>query len=132
LGGYDFESAAVRDLKTLFVLFKQIFPKFKKKSILTCRNGVSITDASTFKATPFTTGEFQMQIEKTEELVPEFDLDISDSQTLCVDHEYQQSGVTVTLDSDVADDFPSAESVNEALRVLSRITEQYKAELITK
>lgn len=73
-----------------------------------------------------------MQIEKTGELEPEFDFDISDSQPIRVDHDYQQTAVTVTLDSDVADDFPSAESVNQALRILSRITKQYKAELTAK
>jgi hypothetical protein len=38
----------------------------------------------------------------------------------------------VILDSDVAQDFPSAESVNEALRFLSRITKQHQTELTHK
>lgn len=73
-----------------------------------------------------------MQIDKRGELRPDFDFEASDSQPVRYDDDYHQMGVTVTLDSDVADDFPSAESVNQALRVLSRITKHYKAEISAK
>ncbi len=73
-----------------------------------------------------------MPIEKSGELRPDFEFETSDSQPICYDDDYHQMGVTVTLDSDVADDFPSAESVNQALRVLSRITKHYKAEIAAK
>ncbi len=46
--------------------------------------------------------------------------------------EYNRMKVTVALDSDVAEDFPSAEAVNEALRFLARITKEHKGELTHK
>lgn len=73
-----------------------------------------------------------MPIEKNDELLSDFDFDKSDTKPIRLDDSYQQMELTVTLDSDVADDFPSSESVNHALRFLSRITKQYKAELTTK
>ncbi len=39
---------------------------------------------------------------------------------------------TVVLDADVTDNFPSSESVNEALRFLVRITKQHRPELVRK
>lgn len=72
-----------------------------------------------------------MPIDKSGELLPEYNFDHSGGKPIHYDN-YHQMGVTVTLDSDVADDFPSAESVNKALRVLSRITKHYKAEISAK
>ena len=80
----------------------------------------------------FTTGELQMQIEKRGELRSDLDFDGSDSQPIRCDDNYDQMEVTVTLDSDVANDFPSAESVNQALRFFSKITKHYKAEISAK
>lgn len=78
------------------------------------------------------TGELHMQIDKRGELRSDFEFEGSDTQPIHYDDDYDQNGVTVTLDSDVATDFPSAESVNQALRVLSRITKTYKAEISAK
>ncbi len=69
---------------------------------------------------------------ENDELLPEYDLDFSKSKPNRFAEKYNRMTITVTLDSDVADDFPSAESVNEALRFLARITKQHKAELLTK
>lgn len=73
-----------------------------------------------------------MEMNENDELLPEYDLDFSKSKPNRFAEKYNRMTITVTLDSDVADDFPSAESVNEALRFLARITKQHKAELLTK
>ncbi len=71
-------------------------------------------------------------IDSDDDLKPHYDFDYSKAKPNRFAEKYNRMTVTVTLDSDVADDFPSAESVNEALRFLSRITKQHKAELSTK
>ena len=45
---------------------------------------------------------------------------------------YKKGTSIVNLDSDVAENFPDSESVNEALRFLTRITRERKAELTSK
>lgn len=45
---------------------------------------------------------------------------------------YKKGTSIVNLDSDVAEHFPDSESVNEALRFLTRITREHKAELTSK
>ena len=74
----------------------------------------------------------KMQMDENDELLPEYDLDFSKSKPNRFAEEYNQMQRTVVLDSDVADDFPSSEAVNEALRFLSRITKQHKGELTHK
>jgi hypothetical protein len=73
-----------------------------------------------------------MQMNENDELLPEYDLDYSKSKPNRFAEEYQRMLRTVVLDSDVAEKFPSAESVNEALRFLVRIAEQHQAELTRK
>jgi hypothetical protein len=73
-----------------------------------------------------------MKMNENDELLPEYDLDYSKSKPNRFVEKYKQIQRTVVLDSDVADKFPSAESVNEALRFLVRITEQHQTELIGK
>ena len=73
-----------------------------------------------------------MQMDENDDVLPEYDLDFSTSKPNRFAAKYNQYQRTVTLDSDVADDFPSTESVNEALRFLARITKQHKAELSSK
>lgn len=73
-----------------------------------------------------------MQMDKNDELLPEYDLDFSKSKPNRFAEEYNQMQRTVILDSDVADDFPSSETVNEALRFLARITKEHKGELTQK
>jgi hypothetical protein len=71
-------------------------------------------------------------MDENDELLPEYDLDYSKSKPNRFAEKYQQTQRTIVLDSDIADRFPSAESVNEALRFLVRITEQHRTELSQK
>ena len=70
-----------------------------------------------------------MQMDENDELLPEYDLDFSKSKPNRFAEKYNGMKITVMLDSDVAEDFPNAEAVNEALRFLSRITKEHKGEL---
>ncbi len=73
-----------------------------------------------------------MQMDENDELLPEYDLDFSNSKPNRFAEKYNRMKITVVLDSDVAEDFPSSEAVNEALRFLSRITKEHKGELTHK
>lgn len=73
-----------------------------------------------------------MPIDNTDEILPEYDLDYSKAKPNRFAEKYSRVQRTVVLDSDVAEDFPSSEAVNEALRFLVRITKQHKAELTQK
>ncbi len=69
---------------------------------------------------------------KKEEMSPEYNLDYSKAKPNRFAEKYQQTQRTVVLDSDVAENFPSAESVNEALRFLVRVTRENKTDLQIK
>ncbi|MGI9055523.1 MAG: hypothetical protein ACR2F2_06945 [Pyrinomonadaceae bacterium] len=73
-----------------------------------------------------------MKMDENDDLLPEYDFDYSKSKPNRFAEEYNRTQVTVVLDSDVAEDFPSSEAVNEALRFLARITKQHSAELTQK
>lgn len=74
-----------------------------------------------------------MKMDENDELLSEYDLDYSKSKPNRFADEYnQQMKRTVLLDFDVAEDFPSSEAVNEALRFLVRITRENKGELTHK
>jgi len=73
-----------------------------------------------------------MKMDESDELLPEYDLDYSKSKPNRFAEKYQQMQRTIVLDSDIADKFPSSESVNEALRFLVRITEKHQTELTHK
>ena len=73
-----------------------------------------------------------MQLDENQDLLPEYDFDYSKSKPNRFAEKYNQMQRTVVLDSDIADKFPSAESVNEALRFLVRITEEHRSELTHK
>lgn len=73
-----------------------------------------------------------MRMDENDELLPEYDLDFSKSKPNRFAEKYNRMQRTVILDSDVADDFPSSEAVNEALRFLARITKEHKGELTHK
>jgi hypothetical protein len=64
-----------------------------------------------------------------EELSPEYDLDYTKAKPNRFAAKCQQMQRTVVLDSDIADKFPSAESVNEALRFLIRVTQENRESL---
>ena len=70
-----------------------------------------------------------MQMDENDELLPEYDLDYSKSKPNRFAEKYNRMQRTVMLDSDIADNFPNAESVNEALRFLVRIAKEHKNEL---
>ncbi len=67
-----------------------------------------------------------MKMDENDELLSEYDLDYSKSKPNRFAEKYQQMQRTVVLDSDIAENFPSAESVNEALRFLVRVTQENK------
>lgn len=73
-----------------------------------------------------------MQMDENDNVLPEYDLDFSKSKPNPYAARYNDATVTITLDSDVAKDFPTSDSVNEALRFLIRITEKHQAELTSK
>ncbi len=73
-----------------------------------------------------------MKLDKNDELLPEYDLDYSKSKPNRFAEKYQQMQRTVVLDSDVAENFPNAESVNEALRFLVRVTQENRESLQNK
>ena len=69
---------------------------------------------------------------KKEEMSSEYKLDYSKAKPNRFAEKYRQTQRTVVLDSDVAENFPSAESVNEALRFLVRVTRENKTGLQIK
>ena len=69
---------------------------------------------------------------QNDDMLPEYDLDSLESKPNRFAKKYNQMQITVVLDADVAESFPDAESVNEALRSLLRNTEKEEAELQTK
>ena len=71
-------------------------------------------------------------MDKSDELLSEYDLDYSKSKPNRFAKKYKQTQRTVVLDSDVAESFPSAESVNEALRFLVRVTRENQTSLQNK
>jgi hypothetical protein len=70
--------------------------------------------------------------DNNKEMPAEYKFDYSKARSNRFAEKYQQTQRTVVLDSDVAENFPSAESVNEALRFLVRITRENKASLQTE
>jgi hypothetical protein len=73
-----------------------------------------------------------MKMDENDDLLPEYDFDYSKSKPNRFAEKYDQMKRTVILDTDVAEDFPSSEAVNEALRFLARITKDHKSELTHK
>ena len=73
-----------------------------------------------------------MKLDENDELLPEYDLDYSKSKPNRYAEKYRRTQRTVVLDDDLAEIFPSAEAVNEALRFLVRITRENKEILQNK
>ena len=71
-------------------------------------------------------------MDKNDELLSEYDLDYSKSTHNRFAAKYNQMQRTVVLDDDIAESFPSAESVNEALRFLVRVTRENQSFLQNK
>ena len=74
----------------------------------------------------------KMKVEEENEMKSEYRFDYSKARPNRFAEDYQQMQRTIVLDTDVAEDFPSSEAVNEALRFLARITKQHKGELTHK
>ncbi len=73
-----------------------------------------------------------MEMDKNDDLLPEYNFDYSKSKPNRFAEKYNQMQKTVVLDSDVAQDFPSSEAVNEALRTISRLIKQNQTDLTHK
>lgn len=70
--------------------------------------------------------------DNTEEMSSEYNLDYAKAKPNRFTGKYQRMQRTVVLDFNVAENFPNAESVNEALRFLIRVTQENKAALQDK
>ena len=69
------------------------------------------------------------EIKMNDELRPEYDLKSLKLRKAGPERKHFQ-GMTVRIETDVAEVFPDSESVNEALRFLIRITKENKSTLI--
>lgn len=69
---------------------------------------------------------------KKEEMLPEYKFDYARAKPNRFAEKYQQTQRAVVLDFDVAENFPSSESVNEALRFLIRVTKENQTSLQNK
>ncbi|MGI9036212.1 MAG: hypothetical protein ACR2GD_09265 [Pyrinomonadaceae bacterium] len=74
----------------------------------------------------------KIEDKENDEMKSEYRFDYSKARPNRFAEEYNRMQRTVLLDADVADDFPSSEAVNEALRFLARITKKHKSELTHK
>jgi len=64
----------------------------------------------------------QIELDENDDLLPEYDLDYSKSKSNYFAKRYTQMVRQVGLAPDVADEFPTEESVNDALREYLRLT----------
>jgi hypothetical protein len=69
---------------------------------------------------------------ENDDLRPHYDFDYSKAKPNRFAEKYSRTMRTVVLDDDISEEFPSAESVNEALRFLVRITKEHRSELSPK
>jgi hypothetical protein len=73
-----------------------------------------------------------MEMDKDDDLLPEYNLDYSKARPNRFAKEYNEMTRRVSLDSDIADYFPTAESVNDALRSLVQIANKNQSKLVSK
>ena len=73
-----------------------------------------------------------MLMDENDDLLPEYDLDYSKARPNRFAKKYNQMQRTVVLNPDLTEEFPTSESVNEALRFWVRIAKQNKSELANK
>ncbi|MBK9165677.1 MAG: hypothetical protein IPM21_17550 [Acidobacteria bacterium] len=71
----------------------------------------------------------QIELDENDDLLPEYDLDFAKSKPNRFAAAYNRMVVRVGLAPDVAEEFPTEQSVNEALRDYIRITRQEKPEI---
>ena len=74
----------------------------------------------------------QIRLDENDELLPHYDLDYSKSNPNRFAEKYNKMVRRVGLAPDVADEFPTEDSVNDALREYIRITRTPDAEVSTR
>ena len=74
----------------------------------------------------------QIKLDENEDLLPEYDLDFSKSKPNRFAEKYNKMVRHVGLAPDIADEFPTEDSVNDALREYIRITRTPDAEISTR
>jgi hypothetical protein len=74
----------------------------------------------------------QIELDENEDLLPEYDLDFSKSKANHFAEKYGKMVRHVGLAPDVADEFPTEEAVNDALRDYLRITRTPNTEISTR
>ncbi len=74
----------------------------------------------------------QIELDENDDLRPEYDLDFSKSKPNRFAEKYSRMVRRVGLAPDVADEFPTEEAVNNALRDYIRITRGSAPELPTR
>jgi len=71
----------------------------------------------------------QIGLDENDDLLPEYDLDFSKSKPNRFAKKYNKTVRRVGLEPDIADEFPTEESVNEALRQYLKITKPTNPEV---
>ena len=74
----------------------------------------------------------QIKLDEKDDLLPEYDLDFSQSKPNRFAEKYNKMVRRVGLAPDVAEEFPTEDSVNEALREYIRITRNPSVEVSTR
>ncbi len=74
----------------------------------------------------------QIKLDENDDLLPEYDLDFSKSKPNRFAEKYNKMVRRVGLAPDVAEEFPTEDSVNDALRDYLRITRSPNVEISTR
>lgn len=74
----------------------------------------------------------QIKLDGNDDLLPEYDLDFSKSKPNRFAEKYNRMVRHVGLAADVADEFPTEDSVNDALREYIRLTRTPDVEISTR
>ncbi|MBK6722087.1 MAG: hypothetical protein IPO41_17220 [Acidobacteria bacterium] len=74
----------------------------------------------------------QIKLDENDDLLPEYDLDFSKSKPNRFAEKYNKMVRRVGLAPDVAEEFPTEDSVNDALRDYLRITRTPNVEVSTR
>ena len=74
----------------------------------------------------------QIKLDENDDLLPEYDLDFSKSKPNPFAEKYNMMVRHVGLAPDVADEFPTEDSVNDALREYIRMTKTPNVEISTR
>ena len=74
----------------------------------------------------------QIKLDENDDLLPEYDLDFSKSKPNRFAEKYNKMVRRVGLAPDIADEFPTEDSVNDALREYIRMTRTPNVEISTR